>query len=79
MADADTAVVTYTVKGKYAIIALNNLARLNALTAKQYYRLASIMDEIDAIPEVLITVLTGRGRYFSAWAPPLSSQESKHR
>ena len=66
MDDLNAAVVSYIVKGRYAIITLNNPKTLNALTSMQYYRLASIMDKIDANPAVLITVLTGNGRYFSA-------------
>ena len=66
MSDVGSTVVSYIVRGKYAIVTMNNPSRLNALTQRQYYRLASIMDEIDQNPEVLITVLTGKGRYFSA-------------
>ncbi|KAJ9608800.1 dodecenoyl-CoA isomerase [Cladophialophora chaetospira] len=68
MKDVESKGVSYIVKGKYAIITLNNPSRLNALTRRQYYRLASIMDEIDENPQVVVTVLIGKGRYFSAGA-----------
>jgi Delta3-Delta2-enoyl-CoA isomerase len=66
MADLDSVVVSYVVKENFAIITLNNPAKLNALTRRQWFRLASVMDEIDTIPEVVITLLTGTGRFFSA-------------
>lgn len=65
MAD-DQEVVSWRLEGHFAIITLNNPKHLNALTPRQYYRLATIMDEVDGLEDVLVTVLTGRGRFFSA-------------
>ncbi|KIW31726.1 uncharacterized protein PV07_03326 [Cladophialophora immunda] len=74
MSEDDTAVVSYSVQGKFAIVTLNNPKRLNALTTPQFARLAGIMTEIDGLDQVLVTVLTGVGRFFSAGAN-LASRE----
>lgn len=58
--------VTLTVKGKIALITLNLEKKLNALTQDHYYRLSTLMREIAARDDVFITVLTGKGRFFSA-------------
>ena len=56
-------------KGKIAIITLNVPHKLNALNGALYYQLASAMHEVASHDEVFITVLTGKGRFFSACAP----------
>jgi peroxisomal 3,2-trans-enoyl-CoA isomerase len=53
-------------RGKVAIITLNRADKLNALNGDLYYDLASKMNEIAAMPDIFITVLTGTGRFFSA-------------
>jgi 1,4-dihydroxy-2-naphthoyl-CoA synthase len=53
--------------GKVAKITLNVPSKLNALTGDLYYQLAHAMNEVAARDDVVITVLTGRGRYFSAY------------
>lgn len=58
--------VTLTIKGKIAIITLNLEKKLNAMTQDHYYRLSTLMREIAARDDVCITVLTGKGRFFSA-------------
>jgi peroxisomal 3,2-trans-enoyl-CoA isomerase len=58
--------VSYTTKGKFATVTLNNPKQLNALTLAQWYRLAVVMDEIDAREDILVTILTGKGRFFCA-------------
>ncbi|KAJ4369612.1 dodecenoyl-CoA isomerase [Neocucurbitaria cava] len=55
-------------KGKVAIITLNVPKKLNALDGALYYQLARAMIEVAARDDVYITVLTGKGRYFSAGA-----------
>ncbi|KAH7371995.1 peroxisomal d3,d2-enoyl-CoA isomerase-like protein [Pyrenochaeta sp. MPI-SDFR-AT-0127] len=55
-------------KGKIAIITLNVPKKLNSLDGALYYQLARAMHEIAARDEVYITVITGKGRYFSAGA-----------
>lgn len=60
--------VTLEFKGKLAIITIDNEAKLNALDGDGYYQLASHMREAAKHDEVFITLLTGKGRYFSAGA-----------
>ncbi|KAL9602829.1 MAG: hypothetical protein Q9219_001524 [cf. Caloplaca sp. 3 TL-2023] len=60
--------VTLSTDGKIAIITLNLPQKLNALTQDLYYRLACLMREVAARDDIYITVLTGKGRYFSAGA-----------
>ncbi|KAF2855180.1 peroxisomal d3,d2-enoyl-CoA isomeras-like protein [Plenodomus tracheiphilus IPT5] len=55
-------------KGKVAIITLNVPKKLNALDGTLYYQLARAMHEVAERPDIYITVLTGKGRYFSAGA-----------
>jgi len=65
MADSPI-LVTYT--NKTAIITLNVPKKLNALDADTYYLLARAMNEVAARSDIYITILTGRGRFFSAGA-----------
>lgn len=53
-------------KGKIAIVTLNVPKKLNALDGNLYYQLARAMHEVAAREDIYITVLTGKGRYFSA-------------
>jgi peroxisomal 3,2-trans-enoyl-CoA isomerase len=69
MADQE---ITLETKGKVAIITLNREQKLNALTSDLYFRLATLMNEVAEMPNITITVLTGKGRYFSAYATPPS-------
>jgi peroxisomal 3,2-trans-enoyl-CoA isomerase len=66
MAETQNEPITLEVQGKIAIITLNIERKLNALTADLYYLLGKLMREVAAKDEVIITVLTGKGRYFSA-------------
>ncbi len=58
--------VTLDIKGKVAIITINLEKKLNAMTQDHYYRLSTLMREVAARDDVYITVLTGKGRFFSA-------------
>ncbi|KAI0167904.1 enoyl-CoA hydratase/isomerase [Pestalotiopsis sp. NC0098] len=58
--------VEYT--GRVAIVTITNEKKLNALSGPQYFELSQIMREIATHDEVYITLLTGKGRYFSAGA-----------
>jgi len=60
--------VSVEYRGRVAIITINNQKQLNALTQDKYYQLATYLREIAEHDEVYITVLTGKGRYFSAGA-----------
>ncbi|EMD59404.1 hypothetical protein GGP41_009265 [Bipolaris sorokiniana] len=55
-------------RGKTAIITLNAPKKLNALGANDYYQLASAMNEVAGRDDICITILTGKGRFFSAGA-----------
>ncbi|KAH8879904.1 enoyl-CoA hydratase/isomerase [Thozetella sp. PMI_491] len=55
-------------KGRVAIITIDNTKKLNALTPDQYYRLAQTLREVATHDEVFITLLIGKGRFFSAGA-----------
>ncbi|KAI9741974.1 MAG: hypothetical protein M1834_000363 [Cirrosporium novae-zelandiae] len=67
--------ITLEVKGKIAIITLNLPQKLNALTQDLYYRLATLMRQIASRDDIYITLLTGKGRYFSAGADVTISRE----
>ncbi|ATZ58676.1 hypothetical protein BCIN_16g03900 [Botrytis cinerea B05.10] len=58
--------VTLEYKGRIAVITIDNEKKLNALTQDGYYLIAKFMREIATHDEVFVTVLTGKGRYFSA-------------
>ncbi|KAH7073438.1 ClpP/crotonase-like domain-containing protein [Paraphoma chrysanthemicola] len=66
MSSDDGILVEY--KGKVAIITLNVPKKLNALDGPLYYKLSRAMREVASHDEVFITVLTGKGHYFSAGA-----------
>lgn len=54
-------------RGRIAIIEINRPEKLNALPKDGFYLLAQRLREVDMRDEVAITVLTGRGRFFSAY------------
>ncbi|KAK5104389.1 dodecenoyl-CoA isomerase [Lithohypha guttulata] len=60
--------VTLTYKGRVAIITFNRTKKLNAMTQQHYYRISCLLREVALRDEVVITVLTGTGRFFSAGA-----------
>jgi len=68
--------VTFEVKGKIAIIKLNQPKKLNALGQPQYFRLASLLREIAEKDEIVFTVLTGTGRFFSAGADVRTNRDA---
>jgi enoyl-CoA hydratase/carnithine racemase len=53
--------------GRVAVITISNEKKLNALDMWQYYELAQKLREVATHDEVYVTVLTGKGRYFSAY------------
>ena len=59
-------VVSVEYRGRIAIVTLNNPKKLNALTKDGFYRLARSLKKIEDHDEVVITLLTGQGRFFSA-------------
>lgn len=58
--------VTLEIRGKIAIITFNIPRKLNALTTDHYFRLSGLMREVAARDDIYITILTGKGRFFSA-------------
>lgn len=59
--------IILSVEGKIATITLNLPKKLNALTQDLYYKLAQTMRKIAMMDNIYITILTGKGRYFSAY------------
>lgn len=60
-------IITVTYQDRVAIVTLNRPDKLNALNADLYYFLGERMREIDQRDDIYITVLTGTGRFFSAY------------
>ena len=58
--------VSYQIHGRCAVVTLNNPRKLNALTSSQFYDVATFLRDIDKIEDVIFTILTGTGRFFSA-------------
>jgi Delta3-Delta2-enoyl-CoA isomerase len=62
-------VISVEYKGRVAIITIDNDKKLNALSQGQYYELGQKLQEVATHDEVFVTVLIGKGRYFSAYVP----------
>ncbi|OAL03782.1 putative 3,2-trans-enoyl-CoA isomerase [Phaeosphaeriaceae sp. SRC1lsM3a] len=60
--------VTIDYRDSIAIITLNKPQKLNSLTKDEFYELATLLRAADARPEIIVTVLIGKGRFFSAGA-----------
>ncbi|KAL4894143.1 ClpP/crotonase-like domain-containing protein [Aspergillus ambiguus] len=60
--------ITVHQRGNIAVVTINRPRKLNSLNQDHYYRLGECFREIDRRKDVLITVLTGTGRFFSAGA-----------
>ncbi|KAF3770169.1 ClpP/crotonase [Cryphonectria parasitica EP155] len=73
MADS---VTTLEYKGRVAVLTIQNEAKLNALNQQQYYDIAKKLREIATHDEVYITVLLGKGRFFSAGADVSISRDN---
>ncbi|OIW33209.1 enoyl-CoA hydratase/isomerase [Coniochaeta ligniaria NRRL 30616] len=65
---SDPSVIDLEYRGRVAVITISNARKLNALTQMQYYDLATKLREVATHDEVYITLLTAKGRYFSAGA-----------
>ncbi|KAH6605107.1 enoyl-CoA hydratase/isomerase [Trichoderma cornu-damae] len=59
-------VISVEHRGRVAVITIANEKKLNALTQAQYYELSQALREVARRDEVFVTVLLGRGRFFSA-------------
>jgi Delta3-Delta2-enoyl-CoA isomerase len=58
--------VTVGYNGRIAVITIDNQKKLNAMTQDQYYMIAKYLREVATHEEVFVTVLTGKGTFFSA-------------
>ncbi|BGP32224.1 hypothetical protein JCM10296v2_004004 [Rhodotorula toruloides] len=74
MAPADAILVE--IQAPFAIVTLNQPQKKNALDSTLYKRLSSILQDIDRKPEVFVTVLTGKGDFFSAGADVKATREA---
>lgn len=61
-------IISVDYRGRVAVVMIDNQKKLNALGQPQYYQLAMSLREIDKHPEVFVTVVLAKGRYFSAYA-----------
>lgn len=59
-------VISVEYRERVAVITIDNAKKLNALSQSQYYDLAQTLREVAGHDEVFITVLIGKGRFFSA-------------
>jgi len=59
--------ITVTYRERIAVITLNRPEKLNALDQDLYYQLGERLREIEKKDDISITVLTGTGRFFSAY------------
>ena len=58
--------VLYETRGKIAIITMNLPKKLNAMTQDYYFRMSQLLRQAGADDNIFITVLTAKGRFFSA-------------
>ncbi|GAA5874475.1 hypothetical protein JCM16303_005864 [Sporobolomyces ruberrimus] len=56
------------IRAPYAIITFNTPEKKNAMDVVLYKRLSSLLQQVDKMDQVKITVLTGKGDFFSAGA-----------
>ncbi|EME47263.1 hypothetical protein DOTSEDRAFT_50702 [Dothistroma septosporum NZE10] len=60
--------INFSVQGRVAIIRINQSKKLGALSQDLFFHLSQLMRHINGRDDILITVLTGTGRFFSAGA-----------
>lgn len=58
--------ISLEIRGKVAIITISNEKKLNAMTQDMYFRISQLLREVAKKDDVFITVLAGKGRFFSA-------------
>jgi peroxisomal 3,2-trans-enoyl-CoA isomerase len=64
--NSNSTIIELEYNGPIAVIVLNKPKKLNALTKDEFYQLARTLQEVAKHDEVVATVLTGNGRFFSA-------------
>ncbi|GAT19439.1 peroxisomal D3,D2-enoyl-CoA isomerase [Aspergillus luchuensis] len=67
---ADHRPIIVRLQGHIAVITLNRPDQLNALGQDHYYQLGETLRQLEKNPDINITILTGTGRYFSAFGDP---------
>lgn len=67
--------VKLSFQDRIAIITLNRPGKLNALNQDLYYLLGERLREVEKRDDIYITVLTGSGRFFSAYVHASSYQK----
>ncbi|KAG6005460.1 hypothetical protein E4U21_007929 [Claviceps maximensis] len=68
--------ITVEYRGRVAILTVSSEEKLGALNHDEYYALGAAMNEIAQHDEVVTTVVTGKGRFFSAGADITSIKKS---
>jgi peroxisomal 3,2-trans-enoyl-CoA isomerase len=72
-------VIKTTYAGRVATVTIDNVKKLNALDMEGYYALSKALREVAERDDIYITVLTGKGSYFSAGADvSLGNREATH-
>ncbi|KAK5675705.1 dodecenoyl-CoA isomerase [Elasticomyces elasticus] len=61
-------VVSVKYNGRVAVVTIDRPKKLNALTKDGFFELSKCLREIDKVDEVVITIIVGKGRFFSAGA-----------
>ncbi|CEQ39660.1 SPOSA6832_01195, partial [Sporobolomyces salmonicolor] len=64
------------VRAPFAIITFNTPEKKNAMDTTLYKKLSSLLQQVDKIDAVKITVLTGKGDFFSAGADVKAAREA---
>ncbi|KAK3375362.1 hypothetical protein B0H63DRAFT_482693 [Podospora didyma] len=59
-------VISLEYRGRVAILTIDNEKKLNALNQDQYYDLTQRLREVATRDDIFITLIIGKGRYFSA-------------
>ncbi|KAH9845222.1 Enoyl-CoA hydratase/isomerase [Teratosphaeria destructans] len=67
--------ITVEQRGKVAIITISNEKKLNALTQDDYFTISQYLRAIGNEDSIFITVLTAKGRFFSAGADVTVSRD----
>ncbi|KAK0115923.1 hypothetical protein ONS95_012965 [Cadophora gregata] len=75
MSSSESSPISLELRGKIAVITIDKQHKLNALTQDEYYEIARYMREVAANDDITVTVLTAKGRYFSAGADVSISRE----
>ncbi|KAM0255768.1 hypothetical protein ACHAQJ_005438 [Trichoderma viride] len=67
-------IISIEYRGRVAVITIANEKKLNALSQAQYFEFSQALREVAKHDEVFVTVLLGKGRFFSAGADVSTSR-----